>query len=42
MSIKYRLFSFKLKPLKIVSEILIAELSELGFESFEVMVNPNY
>jgi ribosomal protein L11 methyltransferase len=35
MSIKYRLFSFKVKPLKIVSEILIAELSELGFESFE-------
>ena len=35
MSIKYRLFSFKVKPLKIVSEILIAKLSELGFESFE-------
>ena len=35
MSIKYRLFSFKVKPLKLVSEILIAKLSELGFESFE-------
>lgn len=35
MSITYRLFSFNVNPVKIGSEILIAELAELGFDSFE-------
>ena len=35
MSVKYRLFSFKVIPVKIGSEILIAQLSHLGFDSFE-------
>ena len=39
MSIIYRLFSFKVNPIKIGSEILIAELSELGFDSFEETSN---
>lgn len=35
MSVTYRLFSFKVIPVKIGSEILIAQLSHLGFDSFE-------
>jgi len=35
MSITYCLFSFKINPVKIGSEILISELTELGFDSFE-------
>ena len=35
MSITYRLFSFNVNPVKTGSEILIAELAELGFDSFE-------
>jgi len=35
MSITYRLFSFKVNPVKIGSKILVAELSERGFDGFE-------
>ncbi len=35
MSVIYRIISFKVNPVKIESEILIAELAEFGFDSFE-------
>ena len=35
MPIRYRLLSFNIDPINIGSEILIAELSELGFDTFE-------